>query len=94
MKRASAAAVLIGLLLVGFLAPLADAAALCADCDGGEPCGVDCALCLCCSHLPTTAAGAWAVSGTGGGGALLGDAASPAPASPLPRTIPHVPWPA
>lgn len=83
--------VLLAVALGLVVSPAFAVAAACPDDDDDACCGLDCALCLCCSSVPRTT-----LPFAGGGPATIptgsvGADATMAPPGPLPRDVLHVP---
>lgn len=94
MKDRVALLLLVAALVAAFVAPAASVAADCEEEGGGECCGLEGAVCLCCSPAPrTTLPPAGGRPAIGPAGSVGTEAAAAAP-EPLPRDILHVPKPA
>lgn len=76
---------------IGLVVPVLAATVGCEEGGGVDCCGLDCALCICCSHTPQTVL---SELGPGNGNAMdgrLGPEESAKPRAPLPQDVLHVP---
>lgn len=76
---------------IGFAGPLLASSIACEEDGGSDCCGMDCALCLCCSHSPRTALSEVDRGSGRGPVGKLGPEECPVPREPLPQDVLHVP---
>lgn len=81
---------LVVVLTIGLASPLLATSVACPEDGGTDCCGLECATCLCCSHVPQTALSEPdRHTGDPDGGLRPDEAATPR--EPLPRDVLHVP---
>lgn len=76
---------------IGLATPLLAASVSCVDEGDADCCGLDCALCLCCSHVPPTDSSDLSDHSGAEQHGRLGPDEPAMPREPFPRDVLHVP---
>ncbi len=83
--------VVVATTVAGLALPLLAVPTDCEEDGGVDSCGLDCALCVCCSHTPQPVLSELGRGASGELAGRLGPEESAQPHGPLPRDILHVP---